>query len=206
MNSMSEPDLILASASPRRSALLRQIGVAHRIAAPEIAEVREPRENLEACIRRLALSKARQVRERERASKLPVLGADTAVVLGDEMLGKPADRAAALAMLARLEGRSHRVLTAVALVGKHGETLRLARSTVTFRRIDADEIGRYWDSGEPVDKAGGYGIQGIAAVFVEKLEGSYSGVMGLPLFETAALLDAAGVPRWQPAALAPGPA
>jgi septum formation protein len=206
MNSMREPDLILASASPRRSALLRQIGVAHRIAAPAIAEVREPRENLEACIRRLALSKARQVRERERASKLPVLGADTAVVLGDEMLGKPADRAAALAMLARLEGRSHRVLTAVALVGKHGETLRLARSTVTFRRIDADEIERYWDSGEPVDKAGGYGIQGIAAVFVEKLEGSYSGVMGLPLFETAALLDAAGVPRWQPAALAPGPA
>jgi len=204
MNSMSEPDLILASASPRRSALLRQIGVAHRIAVPEIAEVREPRENLEACIRRLALSKARQVRERERASKLPVLGADTAVVLGDEMLGKPADRASALAMLARLEGRSHRVLTAVALVGKHGETLRLARSTVTFRRIDADEIERYWDSGEPVDKAGGYGIQGIAAVFVEKLEGSYSGVMGLPLFETAALLDAAGVPRWQPAALPPG--
>jgi len=206
MNSMSEPDLILASASPRRSALLRQIGVAHRIAAPEIAEVREPRENLEACIKRLALSKARQVRERERASKLPVLGADTAVVLGDEMLGKPADRAAALAMLARLEGRSHRVLTAVALVGRHGETLRLARSTVTFRRIDADEIERYWDSGEPVDKAGGYGIQGIAAVFVEKLEGSYSGVMGLPLFETAALLDAAGVPRWQPAALPTGPA
>ena len=206
MNSMSEPDLILASASPRRSALLRQIGVVHRIAAPEIAEVREPRENLEACIKRLALSKARQVRERERASKLPVLGADTAVVLGDEMLGKPADRAAALAMLARLEGRSHRVLTAVALVGRHGETLRLARSTVTFRRIDADEIERYWDSGEPVDKAGGYGIQGIAAVFVEKLEGSYSGVMGLPLFETAALLDAAGVPRWQPAALPTGPA
>jgi len=206
MNSMSEPDLILASASPRRSALLRQIGVAHRIAAPEIAEVREPRENLEACIRRLALSKARQVRERERASKLPVLGADTAVVLGDEMLGKPADRASALAMLARLEGRSHRVLTAVALVGRHGETLRLARSTVTFRRIDADEIERYWDSGEPVDKAGGYGIQGIAAVFVEKLEGSYSGVMGLPLFETAALLDAAGVPRWQSAALPPGSA
>jgi septum formation protein len=206
MNRMSEPELILASASPRRSALLRQIGVAHRIAVPEIAEVREPRENLEACIKRLALAKARQVRERERTSKLPVLGADTAVVLGDEMLGKPADRAAALAMLARLEGRSHRVLTAVALVGKHGETLLLARSTVTFRRIDADEIERYWDSGEPVDKAGGYGIQGIAAVFVEKLEGSYSGVMGLPLFETAALLDAAGVPRWQPAALLPGPA
>ncbi len=206
MNRMSEPDLILASASPRRSALLRQIGVAHRIAAPEIAEVREPRENLEACIRRLALSKARQVRERERASKLPVLGADTAVVLGDEMLGKPADREAALAMLARLEGRSHRVLTAVALVGKHGETLRLARSTVTFRRIDADEIERYWDSGEPVDKAGAYGIQGIAAVFVEKIEGSYSGVMGLPLYETAALLDAAGVPRWLPVALPPGPA
>ena len=204
MSNMSESGLILASASPRRSALLRQIGVAHRIATPDVAELRGPGENLEACIKRLALSKARQVREREHQSKLPVLGADTAVVLGDEMLGKPADRDAALAMLARLAGRSHRVLTAVALVGKHGETLRLARSTVTFRRIDAEEIERYWDSGEPVDKAGGYGIQGLAAVFVEKIEGSYSGVMGLPLFETAALLDAAGVPRWQSAALPPG--
>ncbi len=205
MSTMIEPDLILASASPRRSALLQQIGVAHRIAAPQVAELREPRENLEACIKRLALSKARQVREREHPSKLPVLGADTAVVLGDDMLGKPGDRDAALSMLARLAGRSHRVLTAVALVGKHGETLRLARSTVTFRRIDTEEIERYWDSGEPMDKAGAYGIQGIAAVFVERLEGSYSGVMGLPLFETAALLDAAGVPRWQAAAQSSGP-
>jgi septum formation protein len=204
MNSGPNPDLILASASPRRSALLRQIGVAHRIAAPGVAELRAPGESVEACVSRLALAKARQVRQQEPRGQLPVLGADTAVVLAGEMLGKPADRAAALAMLARLSGRSHEVLTAVALVGAHGEALRLSASSVRFRRIEAEELDRYWESGEPADKAGAYAIQGYAAVFIEQLQGSYSGVMGLPLFETAALLDAVGVPRWQAAALPAG--
>jgi len=163
--------------------------------APAVPEVRAAGETIEACVRRLALTKARQIRER--VPGVPILGADTAVVLDEQMLGKPADRAAALAMMGRLSGRAHRVLTAVALLSVHGEQLLLSASSVHFRRIEPAEIARYWDSTEPVDKAGGYAIQGYAAVFVEQLQGSYSGVMGLPLFETAALLDAAGVPRWQ---------
>jgi len=151
---------------------------------------------VEACVSRLALAKAHEVRARDNAQALPVLGADTAVVLGGEMLGKPADRAAAMSMLRCLSGRTHQVLTAVALVSAHSELLRLSASSVTFRDLDAAEMTRYWASGEPGDKAGGYAIQGFAAVFIERLEGSYSGVMGLPLFETAALLDGAGVPRW----------
>ena len=197
MSIVTEPDLILASASPRRSALLRQIGVAHRTAMPGVAEVRLAGESAADCVSRLALVKAHQVLHGETRRRLPVLGADTAVVLDEQMLDKPADRAAALAMLERLAGRSHQVLTAVALIAGQGEALRLSVSTVTFRAVAAAEIERYWASGEPVDKAGGYAVQGYAAVFIERLEGSYSGVMGLPLFETAALLDAAGVPRWR---------
>ena len=192
---MNDTTLILASASPRRSALLRQIGVAHAVAAPAVLEVRAADETVEACVSRLALAKARQIRERVPGA--PILGADTAVVLDGQMLGKPADRAAAVAMMSQLSGRAHRVLTAVALLSVHGERVLLSASSVLFRRIEPAEIARYWDSTEPVDKAGGYAIQGYAAVFVEQLQGSYSGVMGLPLFETAALLDAAGVPRWQ---------
>ena len=192
---MNDTTLILASASPRRSALLRQIGVAHAVAAPAVLEVRAADETVEACVCRLALAKARQIRERVPGA--PILGADTAVVLEGQMLGKPADRAAAVAIMSQLSGRMHHVLTAVALLSVHGERVLLSASSVLFRRIEPTEIARYWDSTEPVDKAGGYAIQGYAAVFVEQLQGSYSGVMGLPLFETAALLDAAGVPRWQ---------
>jgi septum formation protein len=135
-----------------------------------------------------------------------VLGADTAVVLDGEMLGKPRDRDSALAMLARLSGRTHRVLTAVALVGVHGQSLALSTSEVQFRELARDECARYWDSGEPRDKAGAYAIQGLGAVFVSGLRGSYSGVMGLPLYETAGLLAAAGVPYWvAPAAPAAEP-
>lgn len=206
MSHMSEPALVLASASPRRSALLRQIGVVHRCAVPGVAEIRAAGESAQQCVSRLALAKAQQIFRLEARSSVPVLGADTAVVLGDEMLGKPGDRAAALGMLERLSGRSHQVLTAVALVGALGEAVRVSVSTVRFRHIDAVEMARYWASGEPGDKAGGYAIQGYAAVFIEQLEGSYSGVMGLPLYETAALLDAAGVPRWQAPAPQPGAA
>jgi len=127
---------------------------------------------------------------------LPVLGADTAVVLDGQMLGKPADRAAGLAMLALLSARSHEVLSAVALAVPGGVRSMLSRSQVRFRALSAQECAAYWDSGEPQDKAGGYAIQGRAAVFVEELHGSYSGVMGLPLFETAALLAEAGVSIW----------
>ena len=189
----SPPALLLASASPRRRELLWQIGVAHRLAVADIDERPHAGESPAGCVQRLALAKAQQILP----SGLPVLGADTVVVLDGEMLGKPHERDAALAMLARLSGRTHRVLTAVALVDARGQRLALSESEVQFRTLEATECARYWESGEPRDKAGGYAIQGLGAVFVSALRGSYSGVMGLPLFETAALLDAAGVPRWQ---------
>jgi septum formation protein len=190
------PVLLLASASPRRRALLWQIGVAHRIAIADVDETPRAGESAADCVQRLALAKANKVGE----AGLPVLGADTAVVLEGELLGKPRDRDSAISMLSRLSGRSHRVLTAVALVDGRGSQVRVSDSEVQFRTLSAAECARYWDSGEPRDKAGGYAIQGLGAVFVRRLIGSYSGVMGLPLYETAALLDAAGVPRWQHAA------
>ena len=196
------PVLVLASASPRRRELLWQIGVAHRVVVANVDERPHAGESAADCVQRLALAKAQQVWP----ESVPVLGADTAVVLDGEMLGKPHDRPTALAMLARLSGRSHRVLTAVALVNGRGSQLRLSDSEVQFRTLDATECARYWDSGEPRDKAGGYAIQGLGAVFVSRLHGSFSGVMGLPLFETAALLDAAGVPRWPHARRPPGAA
>jgi septum formation protein len=187
------PVLVLASASPRRRELLWQIGVAHRIAIAGVDESPCAGESAADCVQRLALAKAKKVW----TANLPVLGADTAVVLDGELLGKPRDRPSALSMLTRLSGRSHRVLTAVALVDGRGSQVCLSDSEVQFRTLGAAECARYWDSGEPRDKAGGYAIQGLGAVFVARLLGSYSGVMGLPLFETGALLDAAGVPRWQ---------
>ena len=187
------PAIVLASASSRRRELLWQIGVAHRVAVPQLDEQTLAGESPAAYVQRLALAKAEKIAP----AGLPVLGADTTVVLDGQMLGKPRDRADALAMLARLSGRTHRVLTAVALVDSHGCRTCLSDSEVQFRVLEPQECALYWDSGEPGDKAGGYAIQGFGAVFVCALRGSYSGVMGLPLFETAALLDAAGVPRWQ---------
>ena len=184
------PLLVLASRSPRRRELLWQIGVPHQVAAADIDEQPLPGETPADCVQRLALAKARTVAP----AGLPVLGADTAVVLDGQMLGKPADRAEGVAMLRRLSGRTHRVLTAVALVDGPGSRLAVSASEVEFRVLAEAECQRYWDSGEPRDKAGGYAIQGLGAVFISALRGSYSGVMGLPLFETAALLDAAGVP------------
>ena len=194
------PALLLASASPRRRELLWQIGVAHRVAVADIDEQLRPGEAPAACVQRLALAKA----SKHWQGELPVVGADTGVVLDGEMLAKPRHRDDALAMLARLAGRTHRVLTAVALVDHRGSEVRLSDSEVRFRELEPYECARYWESGEPRDKAGGYAIQGLGAVFISELRGSYSGVCGLPLFETAALLDAAGVPRWQNAAAARG--
>lgn len=185
--------LVLASASPRRRELLWQIGVGHRIAIAGVDETPRAGEAAAECVARLALAKANKMW----TGTLPVLGADTAVVLEGELLGKPTDRHSALSMLERLSGRSHRVLTAVALVHGGGSDVRLSDSEVRFRDLGATECALYWDTGEPRDKAGAYAIQGFGAVFVSELRGSYSAVMGLPLFETAALLDAAGVPRWR---------
>ncbi len=192
--------LLLASASPRRRELLWQIGVAHAVAIAAIDEKQLAGETPDECVCRLALAKAERVQQdsppRSMAS-LPVLGADTAVVIDGVMLGKPHDRSAGLAMLSRLSGRTHEVLTAIALLTARGHDVRLSRTEVRFRAIGAGELERYWETGESRDKAGGYAIQQFGAVFVSELRGSYSSVMGLPLFETAALLDGAGVPRWQ---------
>jgi septum formation protein len=192
--------LCLASASPRRRELLHQLGVPHRVAPAACDETPLARESAGECVQRLALAKARAVAaEPARSAGLPVLGADTTVVVDGAMLGKPADRDEGCRMLARLSGRVHEVLSAVALVvtGTAAPALRVSRTEVRFRALGREEIAAYWDSGEPLDKAGGYAIQGFAACFVESIAGSYSGVVGLPLYETAQLLRAAGVPMWR---------
>ena len=190
--------IVLASASERRSQLLHQIGVRHRIVGADISETPLPGERPLDYVQRIAACKAQAVVARlEGRQETPVLAADTTVVLGDRLFGKPADEAECLEMLGALAGQTHAVLTAVALWHDNRLHRALDTSYVTFRAIDPDERRRYWASGEPAGKAGGYAIQGLGAVFVARLEGSFSGVMGLPLFETAALLDAAGVRRWR---------
>ena len=185
------PLLVLASASPRRAELLHQIGVSHRIEPADIDETRATGEQIDECVQRLARSKALQVQQRFKS--LPVLGADTVVVIDEVLLGKPRDRADAIEMLQRLSGRSHQVLSAVALASDKGLHQALSRNVVRFRSLSEQECVAYWDSGEPQGKAGAYAIQGLGAAFIEYLSGSYSGVMGLPLYETAQLLRAADV-------------
>jgi len=192
---MTEDFVYLASASPRRSELLRQIGVRFTVRVAAIAEEQLARESPEAYVVRLAAAKAETVWAAV-ADAHPVLGADTAVVLDGAVLGKPRDAVEAAAMLERLSGRTHRVLTAVAVRHAAGLDTRLSASEVRFRATTPAERLAYCETGEPFDKAGGYGIQGHAAVFVEELRGSYSGVVGLPLFETAALLARCGIGFW----------
>jgi|SRR6185503_10496568 len=194
---MKKDFVYLASASPRRSDLLRQIGVRFEVRPAAIAEEPRAGEAPDHYVLRLAKAKAAAVAAALGAhEQAPVLAADTAVVLDGELLGKPADTAEAAAMLARLSGRTHRVLTAVALLSGAAVESRLSVSEVRFRATTAEERLAYCATGEPFDKAGGYGIQGHAAVFVEELKGSYSGVVGLPLLETAALLARGGVGFW----------
>jgi septum formation protein len=189
--------VLLASESPRRRELLRQIGVSFRILRVAVDESPRPSEAAGDYVSRLARDKAHAGQGNASPGRQRVLGADTAVVLDGRILGKPRDREHGLAMLGALSGRTHQVLTAVALASGDSTSLRLSTSDVTLRRLEPAECSAYWDTGEPEDKAGGYAIQGFAAVFVAALRGSYSGVMGLPLCETAELLDAAGVPRWR---------
>ena len=193
----------LASASPRRQELLAQIRVRHRVHPVVVDEAVAAGEAPADYVVRVADEKAARGWE-ETADKGPrvVLGADTAVVLDEAILGKPADHLAAGAMLSSLSGRSHLVYSAVSGISPVGRESRLSRSRVTFRRLEPEEIAAYVATGEPTDKAGGYGIQGIAAMFAARLEGSYSGVMGLPLFETADLLGALGVPVLAPSPVA----
>ena len=183
--------LYLASQSPRRLELLRQIGIEPQVLPVDIDEGPRPAESAEDYVLRLALEKARAGWALHRGG--PTLGADTSVVLDGHMLGKPRGRDHALAMLAALGGREHRVLTAVAVTDGRQEGRCLSDSRVRVRPIDPDEAAAYWAAGEPADKAGAYAIQGLGAMFIEHLSGSCSGVMGLPLFETAQLLRGFGV-------------
>lgn len=193
MNIMHSGFIYLASTSPRRRALLEQLGVNYRLMSVVADERVQPGEDATCYVQRLAAAKAETaVRTLGVRPKRPVLAADTAVVADGIILGKPADRTAGLAMLAQLSGRSHQVLSAVALWSPAGMRQALSTSRVTFRPIAPAEARAYWDTGEPAGKAGGYAIQGRGALFIERLEGSYSGVMGLPLFETAQLLAQAG--------------
>ncbi len=188
--------LYLASRSPRRSQLLAQIGVDFAQMDVEIEEVSRPGEPATDYVRRMAREKA-QAGFSVLDGKCPVLAADTDVVVDGRILGKPTDEECALAMLSGLSGRTHEVMSAVALIWPQGEASRLSISQVGFRILTEAEMRAYWRSGEPADKAGSYAIQGLAALFIDRLQGSYSGVMGLPLFETATLLAEAGLsPVW----------
>jgi len=183
--------IILASRSPRRVELLRQIGIEAEIMPADIDESVLAAESPPEYVLRMAREKAKAV-EPAGAEDTLIIAADTAVVVGGRIYGKPASEADAAAMLRSLSGRTHHVLSAVALRQGNRLSSRLSDSAVTFRPLSDAEIQRYWQSGEPVDKAGGYAIQGLGAVFIASIEGSYSGIMGLPLQETAALLAECG--------------
>ena len=202
---MTDVALYLASRSPRRQALLRQIGVAfvelklreapgrHRDVVEEARDAEPPPHYVERIARTKATVGWKRMEQRALPPR-PVLGADTEVVLDEAIFGKPADVDAARRMLAQLSGRRHDVLTAVAIKWQDAVEVAVSVSHVTFRRLTAGEIERYVATGEPMDKAGGYAIQGLAAAFITRVEGSYSGVVGLPLAETAALLARIGRP------------
>ncbi|HQU48053.1 MAG TPA: Maf family protein [Casimicrobiaceae bacterium] len=202
---MKPPTIWLASRSPRRQELLAQIGVAFEVLrmreaagrTPDVLEVARDGEPALHYVERIARTKANagwQSMVARGLDRRPVLGADTEVVVDGEILGKPVDERAAKAMLARLAGRSHDVVTAVAIRWNDDTHFALSSSKVALAPLTRTAIAAYVASGEPFDKAGGYGIQGRAAAFVTRIEGSYSGVMGLPLAETASLLAKAGFP------------
>ena len=192
------PQLYLASSSPRRRELLTQIGLSFHLVSGNVDETPLPDEAPAAYVERLARCKAQAgLTMLAQRPDVCVLGADTAVVLDGRILGKPTDREDALAMLQALSGREHQVLTAVAVVDRDRCEVRVVSSNVAFRAIGSAEAEAYWDTGEPHDKAGGYAIQGLAAIFVKRVEGSYSAVVGLPLCETAELLADFAIPCWQ---------
>ena len=183
--------LILASASPRRKELLDQIGVSYIVHAVDIDETPLPLEQPQAYVQRIAAAKS-DVCLALRNDNLPVLAADTTVVLGQTIMGKPKNQDDAVNMLGQLSGSTHQVYTAVSLRGReHWQVLNITE--VTFKTLAIEEILAYWQTGEPQDKAGSYAIQGLGAVFVEQIKGSFSRVVGLPLFETSQLLLKQGI-------------
>jgi septum formation protein len=185
------PKIVLASASPRRRELLEQIHVPHIVHIADIDETPLLNEIPEDYVQRLATQKAAACIEKFNPH-IPVLAADTAVVLEGKIMGKPQNKEDALAMLRDLSGKTHHVFTAIALQGKKAHSA-LSVTQVTFKILLEDEIQAYWHSSEPLDKAGSYAIQGQGSVFIERINGSFSGVMGLPLFETAQLLRLEGI-------------
>ena len=192
---MVDYDLTLASASPRRTEILQQIGVRHVVQPANIDETPRRDESAVDYVQRMALEKAQNIISL-RSEIIPVLGADTCVVLDSQIFGKPRDQQQAMDMLTALSGRSHQVLTAVAMGNAEDCLLATSTTEVFFRTLSQQEILSYWNTGEPKDKAGSYAIQGYGAVFVELIKGSYSGVVGLPIEETSKLLQAFGVPIW----------
>lgn len=194
LESVNTGFVYLASQSPRRAELLRQLGLKFEVVTAPVEEYVLPDESPEQYVQRVARDKAQAaVQKLSGAPQALLLAADTEVVVDGVVLGKPGNREQGLAMLSRLAGRSHQVLSAVALWTPAGIRQALSVSGVQFRDINAAEAAAYWDTGEPADKAGGYAIQGLGAVFITQLAGSYSGVMGLPLYETAELLRGAGL-------------
>ncbi len=189
---MSEatPVLHLASASPRRAEILDALGISYSAGGVDLDETQLAGESPDQMVLRLASDKAAAARL---THSLPVLAADTVVIVDHAVFGKPQDRDDALAMLAHLSGRSHQVMTGVAMLWDGGAQTVLSVNEVRFREIGPDEALAYWQSGEPRGKAGAYAIQGLGGVFVENVQGSYSGVVGLPVFETAELLATAGI-------------
>ncbi|MEJ2612707.1 MAG: Maf family protein [Candidatus Thiodiazotropha sp.] len=193
-----KPQIYLASRSPRRRELLSQIGIDYQLVDIEVDERLQSGELPLNYVQRLAADKAQAGLDASiGGSYLPVLAADTSVVVKGEVFGKPENRDHGVWMLRQLSGNVHQVYSAVALCAEAIE-IRVSISQVIFRAMSEVEIQAYWDTGEPVDKAGGYGIQGVGAQFVKRLEGSYSGVMGLPLFETAELLRHVGIEPVKP--------
>ena len=201
---MARQMVYLASRSPRRRELLKQVGLAFEIVllredasrGPDVVETPLPNEKADVYAVRVARAKAELAAHymgRRRLPAQPVLAADTTVVCNGEILGKPADRDGASRMLERLSGSQHEVITAVAVATGNRVEHTVSTSKVWFRALSADEVRRYVATGEPLDKAGAYAIQGRAAIFVTRIEGSFSGIMGLPLAETADLLHKFGV-------------
>ncbi len=192
MSQKPQARIILASSSPRRMELLEQIRLPFEALSVDIDETRLEHESPVSFVERMALEKARAGWERS-AGLQPVLGSDTIVVIDGEVLGKPADQVEAHNMLRMLSDKCHKVITAVALVDGGRSMIRVSHSEVCFSCLSDEVIQRYWETGEPADKAGAYAVQGMAAAFISTLNGSYSGVMGLPLRETCELLGEFGL-------------
>jgi len=185
------PQITLASASPRRRELLDQIQVSYSVHPVNIDESHLAGETAEQFVKRLALQKAQAGYKKN--PQQPALGSDTIVVFEQHILGKPQNQKMAFDMLNMLSGNIHKVMTAVAISNGETEHCALSVSEVEFSQLTEQQINAYWQTGEPFDKAGGYGIQGMAAQFIKNIKGSYSGIMGLPLFETAKLLEKIGI-------------